>query len=178
MISDIAIVRFYRLFGKAKNIGYLIFSECTDRHAIHRFCVNSVMPYKTAENFSRRPVFIETSLKNGVCQKIGARFRYVPKRIRFSSSFLSIFCFYTSSDLRFSPYSVCIFCYTCLASVCQTQVQSPVQRFRNNQTLYLPIFPIAQSKKPQRSPLRLRFLLCTLGKISFVYSLVIYEPLY
>ena len=45
-----------------------------------------------------------------------------------------------------------------------------VQRFRNNWTLYLSISPIAQSKKPQRSPLRLRFLLCTLGKISFVYS--------
>ena len=74
MISDIAIVRFYRLFGKAKNIGYRIFSECTDRHAIHRFCVNSVMPYKTAENFSQRPVFAETSLKNGVCQKIGGSF--------------------------------------------------------------------------------------------------------
>lgn len=107
MISDIAIVRFYRLFGKAKNIGYRIFSECTDRYAIHRFCVNSVMPYKTAENFSRRPVFAETSLKNGVCQKIGARFRYVPKRIRFLSSFLSVFCFCgLKSQKAFSPRKV------------------------------------------------------------------------
>jgi hypothetical protein len=37
----------------------------------------------------------------------------------------------------------------------------------------LPIFPIAQDKNPQRSPLRLRFLSCTLRKIFYVNGIVI-----
>ena len=52
-----------------------------------------------------------------------------------------------------------------------------VHRFRNNPTQNLPISPIAQIKKPRRSPLRLRFLTCTLEEIFGVLSRVIYEPM-
>lgn len=87
MISDIAIVRFYRLFGKAKNIGYRIFSEYTDRYAIHRFCVNSVMPYKTAENFSRDRYSPKLPSKTVFVRKSGLVSVMFPKAFDFHRHF-------------------------------------------------------------------------------------------
>ena len=46
-----------------------------------------------------------------------------------------------------------------------------VHRFRNNCI-------IAQLKKPQRSPLRLRFFNCTLESVSCANDTVIYETMY
>ena len=48
-----------------------------------------------------------------------------------------------------------------------------VHRIINNCHFHLSILPIAQDKKPQRSPLRLRFLSCTLESISCVNIAVI-----
>ena len=53
-----------------------------------------------------------------------------------------------------------------------------VHRFRNNCIIHLSTNPIAQFKKPQRSPLRLRFLNCTLESVSSVNNTVIYETMY
>ncbi len=53
-----------------------------------------------------------------------------------------------------------------------------VQRCANNYTNHLPAFPIAQVKNPQRSPLRLRFLTCTLRKAFCVIDPVICRTMY
>ena len=53
-----------------------------------------------------------------------------------------------------------------------------VHRFRNNYTTHLSANSIAQMKKPQRSPLRLRFFICTLESISCAIGIVIYETMY
>ena len=53
-----------------------------------------------------------------------------------------------------------------------------VHRFRNNCIIHLSTNPIAQFKKPQRSPLRLRFFNCTLESVSCVNDTVIYETMY
>ena len=53
-----------------------------------------------------------------------------------------------------------------------------VHRFRNNYTTHLSANPIAQIKKPQRSPLRLRFFICTLESASCAIGIVIYETMY
>ena len=53
-----------------------------------------------------------------------------------------------------------------------------VHRFRNNYTTHLSANPIAQMKKPQRSPLRLRFFICTLESASCAIGIVIYETMY
>ena len=50
-----------------------------------------------------------------------------------------------------------------------------VQRYENNRTNHLPASPIAQVKNPQRSPLRLRFLTCTLEEAFCVSDSVIFE---
>ena len=50
-----------------------------------------------------------------------------------------------------------------------------VQRYENNRTNHLPASPIAQVKNPQRSPLRLRFLTCTLEEAFCVIDPVIIE---
>ena len=50
-----------------------------------------------------------------------------------------------------------------------------VQRYENNRTNHLPASPIAQVKNPQRSPLRLRFLTCTLEEAFCVIDSVIFE---
>ena len=55
---------------------------------------------------------------------------------------------------------------------------SLVHRFRNNYTTHLSANPIAQIKKPQRSPLRLRFFICTLESASCAIGIVIYETMY
>ena len=47
--------------------------------------------------------------------------------------------------------------------------------FLNNHTKYWSISSIAQCKNPQRSPLRLRFLHCTLKEISCVFGMVIFK---
>ena len=44
--------------------------------------------------------------------------------------------------------------------------------------IHLSANPSAQFKKPQRSPLRLRFLNCTLESVSCVNNTVIYETIY
>ena len=48
-----------------------------------------------------------------------------------------------------------------------------VQWFKITTPYHLPIFLIVQVENPQRSPLRLRFLTCTLRKIYFVNGIVI-----
>jgi hypothetical protein len=53
-----------------------------------------------------------------------------------------------------------------------------VHRCANNYTNHLPAFPIAQVKNPQRSPLRLRFLTCTLRKVFCVIDPVICRTMY
>ena len=53
-----------------------------------------------------------------------------------------------------------------------------VHRSRNNYTTHLSANPIAQMKKPQRSPLRLRFFICTLESASCAIGIVIYETMY
>jgi hypothetical protein len=53
-----------------------------------------------------------------------------------------------------------------------------VHRFRNNCIIHLSTNPIAQFKKPQRSPLRLRFFNCTLESVSCANDTVIYETMY
>ena len=53
-----------------------------------------------------------------------------------------------------------------------------VHRYRNNYTTHLSANPIAQMKKPQRSPLRLRFFICTLESASSAIGIVIYETMY
>ena len=53
-----------------------------------------------------------------------------------------------------------------------------VHRLQNNWPIRLSANPIAQFKKPQRSPLRLRFLNCTLESASCVIRPVIYETMY
>ena len=53
-----------------------------------------------------------------------------------------------------------------------------VHRFRNNYTTHLSANPIAQMKKPQRSPLRLRFFICTLESAFCAIDIVIYETMY
>ena len=53
-----------------------------------------------------------------------------------------------------------------------------VHHFRNNYTTHLSANPIAQMKKPQRSPLRLRFFICTLESASCAIGIVIYEMMY
>ena len=53
-----------------------------------------------------------------------------------------------------------------------------VHCFRNNYTNHLSANPIAQIKKPQRSPLRLRFFICTLESASCAIGIVIYETMY
>ena len=50
--------------------------------------------------------------------------------------------------------------------------------FKLTTQYHVPIFLIAQSKNPQRSPLRLRFLLRTLRKIFYVNGAVIQKQLY
>ena len=54
-----------------------------------------------------------------------------------------------------------------------TVIAELVHRIINNCHFHLSILPIAQDKKPQRSPLRLRFLSCTLESISCVNIAVI-----
>ena len=53
-----------------------------------------------------------------------------------------------------------------------------VQRFQNNCLIHLPANPIAQLKKPRRSPLRLRFFSWTLESAFCVNETVICETLY
>ena len=53
-----------------------------------------------------------------------------------------------------------------------------VQRFQNNYLIHLPANPIAQLKKPRRSPLRLRFFSWTLESAFCVNETVICETLY
>ena len=57
-------------------------------------------------------------------------------------------------------------------------VHVPVHRFRNNYTTHLSANPIAQIKKTQRSPLRLRFFICTLKSASCAIGIVIYKTMY
>ena len=53
-----------------------------------------------------------------------------------------------------------------------------VHRFQNNCIIHLSANSIAQLKKPQRSPLRLRFLNCTFESVSCVDDTVIYETMH
>ena len=53
-----------------------------------------------------------------------------------------------------------------------------VHRFRNNCIIHLSTNPIAQFKKPQRSPLRLRFFTCTLESASCVIDMGIFSTMY
>ena len=53
-----------------------------------------------------------------------------------------------------------------------------VHRRINNESLRWSDFPRAQTKKPQRSPLRLRFFICTLEKPSSANKLIIYSSMY
>lgn len=51
-------------------------------------------------------------------------------------------------------------------TILKSQLQEVAHRFQRNRPYILYIFPIAQLKKPRCSPLQLRSLNCTLGKIS------------
>jgi len=53
-----------------------------------------------------------------------------------------------------------------------------VHRRINNESLRWSDFLRAQTKKPQRSPLRLRFFICTLEKPSSANELIIYSSMY
>ena len=69
------------------------------------------------------------------------------------------------------PSSSCFYLYT-------ENLSLLVHRFVNNYTTHLSANPIAQMKKPQRSPLRLRFFICTLESASCAIGIVIYETMY
>ena len=68
-------------------------------------------------------------------------------------------------------------CYWC-SKFEETNNRMLVQRFQNNCLIHLPANPIAQLKKPRRSPLRLRFFSWTLESAFCVNETVICETLY
>ena len=78
--------------------------------------------------------------------------------------------------------SVCFFFSTFAKSICKESNicynQCQCNSFKLTTPYHVSIFPIAQDKNPQRSPLRLRFLPSNLRKISYVNGVVIQRPLH
>ena len=88
---------------------------------------------------------------------------------------------YVCGTPRYNRYNT-VSAFSFLNSLCQN-IFLPiylllVHRFRNNCIIHLSTNPIAQFKKPQRSPLRLRFFNCTLESVSCANDTVIYETMY
>ena len=65
--------------------------------------------------------------------------------------------------------------YICFQATFRARLRDPSIAFDNNWINHWPASPIAQVKNPQRSPLRLRFLTCTLEEAFCVIDPVIIE---
>lgn len=60
---------------KAKRIYHILRPEHFYRHSMHGFCVDTVMPDKTAQDLTQRPILTIAAFSDGILQKIRVRFQ-------------------------------------------------------------------------------------------------------